>query len=268
VRTFVDSGDEVLAPDRSQFDLTRRDTVVGALTWWGPDVVVHAGAWTDVDGCETDPERAFLVNALGTRHVADGARRIGAHMVLISTDYVFAGDLDRPYHEWDEPRPLSVYGRSKLAAERELSPTDTVVRTSWVCGVAGDNVVKTVLRLATDPVRELAFVDDQRGCPTFAADLAPAVRRLAAARLPGTYHVTNQGPTTWYGFARQVLAAASHDPDRVRPITTAELDPPRAAARPANSVLDNAALRMGGLALLPPWQESLPALVAALGGAG
>jgi dTDP-4-dehydrorhamnose reductase len=120
-------------------------------------------------------------------------------------------------------------------------------------------MVKTVLSLADRP--ELASVDDQRGCPSFKADLAPAIRELAAARVPGLFHVTNQGATTWYGFVRDVLAAAGHDPGKVRPITTEELDPPRPAPRPANSVLDNAALRMGGFHLLPHYRESLHRLV-------
>ncbi len=142
-------------------------------------------------------------------------------------------------------------------------PGATVVRTSWVCGAHGANMVRTILRLADRP--ELAFVDDQRGCPTFTADLAPAVRRLAAERRSGTFHVTNQGETTWYGFARQVLSLSGRDPDKVRAISTAELDPPRAAPRPANSVLDNAALRLGGLPLLPHHHDALERLLRHLG---
>ena len=154
---------------------------------------------------------------------------------------------------------MSVYGRSKLGGEQELAtllPGSTVVRTSWVCGFHGPNMVKTVLRLAAgdEPLR---FVDDQRGCPTFAGDLAGMLLRLGIARMPGIFHVTNQGPTTWYGFARDVLAAAGHDPSRVEPITTAQLDPPRPAPRPANSVLDNAVLRLLGIPLLADYHEPL-----------
>jgi dTDP-4-dehydrorhamnose reductase len=265
---------EVVAPGRELLDLTSRDAVLQIVDTCRPDVVIHAGAWTDVDGCELDPDRAFATNALGTRHVAEGARRTGAHLLYLSTDYVFSGDLDRPYREWDEPNPLSVYGRSKLAGEREAAAAAatgaTVVRTSWVCGKHGSNMVKTVLRLATattataataDPAAPLLFVDDQRGSPTFVADLAPAIRDLAVSRRPGTFHVTNQGHTTWYGLARAVLQAAGHDPDRIRPIKTSELQPARPAPRPVNSVLDNAALRLAGLPLLPGWEESLGRLV-------
>jgi dTDP-4-dehydrorhamnose reductase len=251
-------GHQLVAVDRARLDVTDRDAVVGALVSVRPEVVIHAAAWTAVDACEEDPERALAVNALGTRHVADGARRVGAHVCYLSTDYVFDGTATRAYDEWDEPNPLSVYGRSKLAGEGELDPGAAVVRTSWVCGRHGSNVVRTVLRMAagTGPLR---FVDDQRGCPTFTSDLAGAVRSLALSRRPGVFHVTNQGPTTWFGFARSIMAAAGQDPGRVEAIPTSALSRP--APRPANSVLDNAALRLSGLPLLPPWDEALQRLV-------
>jgi dTDP-4-dehydrorhamnose reductase len=238
--------------------------VLEAVEGFGPEVIVHAAAMTAVDACELHPDRAFAANALGTRNVAEAARRCGAHLVFVSTDYVFDGTSPRPYVEWDEPRPLSVYGRSKLAGERECPTGATVVRTSWLCGRHGPNLVKTVLRLAEGD-GPLRFVDDQRGSPTFTADLAAAVVTLALDRRPGIFHVTNQGQTTWYGLARAVLGAAGHDPDRVRPCATADLDPPRPAPRPANSVLDNAALRLAGLPLLPEWADGLDRLLASLG---
>jgi dTDP-4-dehydrorhamnose reductase len=186
--------------------------------------------------------------------------------VYISTDYVFDGQLDRPYVEWDRPDPRSVYGASKLGGELEVralsGASGTIVRTAWVSGAHGANMVKTVLRLAAaHPDGTLRFVADQHGCPTFTADLARAVVRLALDRRPGTFHVTNQGETTWFGFARATLSAAGLDPDRVEPIATSELDPPRPAPRPANSRLDNAALRLSGIALLPEWTDALHRLV-------
>jgi dTDP-4-dehydrorhamnose reductase len=259
------AGDEVVAATRADLDVGDRDAVYQAVLALRPDVVVHGGAWTAVDACESDPDRAYRINALGTRWVADAAHRAGAYLCAVSTDYVFDGTKDGPYVEWDATNPQSVYGRSKLGGEHEVTahaPGAAVVRTSWVCGEHGHNMVKTVLSLADRP--ELAFVDDQRGCPTFTADLAVAIRRLAAARLPGTFHVTNQGDLSWYEFVRAILAAAGHDPAKVRPITTADLDPPRPAPRPANSVLDNAALRLAGLPLLPRYEESLAKLVSAL----
>jgi len=247
---------ELIACDHRTLDVADRDNVLQVITTTQPDAVVHAGAWTAVDACEGDPQRAFAVNALGTRWVAEGARLVGARVCYVSTDYVFDGTLDRPYHEWDDPNPMSVYGRSKLGGERELGDDATVVRASWVCGVHGSNMVKTALRLSRER-DELAFVDDQRGCPTFTEDLAGMIRRLVVARVPGLFHVTNQGETTWFQFVRDVFTAAGLDPDRVKPIRTQDLDPPRPAPRPANSVLDNMALRGAGIPLLPDHHEPL-----------
>jgi dTDP-4-dehydrorhamnose reductase len=266
LRTCTAAGDEVLACDRAALDLTDRDAVYQAITGARPDVVLHAGAWTEVDACEGDPERAFLTNAMATEWVADACRRAGSHLVYVSTDYVFDGMSGEPYREWDEPNPLSVYGRSKLAGERAVvaqAPGSTIVRTGWVCGAHGHNMVTTVLGLLDRA--DLAFVDDQRGCPTFTADLAPAIRRLAATRRVGVHHVTNQGETTWYGFVRDILELTGNDPAVVRPIATADLDPPRPAPRPASAVLDNVALRLGGLPLLPHYRESLERLLRELG---
>jgi dTDP-4-dehydrorhamnose reductase len=260
------AGDTVAACDRTQLDISSRDAVLGAITSVRPDVVVHCGAWTAVDACEDDPDRAVLLNGLAVRWVAEACHRADAHLVHLSTDYDFDGTLDRPYVEWDEPDPRSAYGRSKLVGEREaltLGPSAAVVRTAWVCGQHGANMVKTIMRLA-DEHPALSFVDDQRGCPTFTADLAPLLRRIALDRRSGVIHATNQGPTTWFGFAQAVVAAMGKDPAMVTPITTAELQPPRPAPRPANSVLDNAVLRAGGLPLLRDWHEPLTELVAAL----
>jgi len=254
---------EVVAPDEFVLDITDRDAVLSAIGTVQPEVIIHPAAWTAVDACESDPDRAYLVNSLGTRHVAEAARLVGAHVCYLSTDYVFDGTSARPYLEWDTPNPLSVYGRSKLGGERELDDGHTIVRTAWVNGRTGANMVKTVLRLTeTDGV--LRFVDDQRGSPTSAADLAARVVDLSLGRHPGIFHVTNQGATTWYGFARLVLGAAGLDSARVEPISTDELDPPRPAPRPANSVLDNDALRLSGWELLPSWEQAITGLVAEL----
>jgi len=253
------AGDDVIATDSDTLDVSDRDRVLQVLAAAQPEAVIHAGAWTNVDGCETDPERAYAVNALGTRHVAEGARLVGARVCYVSTDYVFDGTGTRPYHEWDAVNPLSVYGRSKLGGESVLGPDDVVVRTSWVCGRHGTNFLKTILARAAEG-RVLKVVDDQHGCPTFAEDLAGMLRRLVVARLPGLYHVTNQGPTTWYRFARDAVEAAGLDVSLVAPITTAEMEPPRPAPRPMNSVLDNAALRLSGLPLLGDHHEPLERL--------
>ena len=264
-RELVDAfgSHDVLALERSVLDVTDRDAVHQAIAGSAPDTVIHAAAWTAVDACESDPDRAYRVNALGTRHVSEAARRVGAGVCYLSTDYVFDGRKVEPYVEWDEPNPQSTYGRSKLGGERELDPDALVVRTSWVCGFHGHNMVKTILRLAGEH-DELSFVDDQRGHPSFADDLAGMVRRLVVERRTGVYHVTNQGAVSWYEFARAVLEAGGLDPGRVRPIATADLDPPRPAPRPANSVLDNAGLRLDGVPLLAHFSEPLARLVKVL----
>ena len=253
-------GHDVVGTDQGSLDVTDRGAVLQAVAGLRPAAVIHAAAWTAVDACETDPDLAFRVNALAVRHVAEASRRFGAHLCHVSTDYVFDGTKVAPYVEWDLPNPQSVYGWSKLGGERELDRSSTLVRTSWVCGRHGANMVKTILRLAGER-EELTFVDDQRGCPTFAADLAVKIVELVVDRRPGLFHVTNQGPVSWFEFAREVLASAGLDPERVKPISTGELTPPRPAPRPANSVLDNAALRLSGLSLLPHHREPLDQLV-------
>jgi len=256
---------EVIAVSHQQLDVTDRKAVTAAVKTSRPDVVLHAAAWTAVDACEAEPERAHVVNALATRHVAEAADDIGASVCYFSTDYVFDGMKTDPYVESDPTNPLSAYGRTKLDGERAVLEHDEglVVRMSWVCGLHGQNMVKTILRLANENDR-LQFVDDQRGHPTFAADAARMVRRLVEEGRHGVFHLTNQGAVSWFEFARAVLDAAGLDPNRVEPVLTAELQPPRPALRPANSVLDNAALRAAGIPLLPDFHEPLDRLVTEL----
>jgi dTDP-4-dehydrorhamnose reductase len=249
--------------DVAAMDITDRDQTLAVISSVRPDAIIHPAAFTAVDRCETEVDAAYAVNVMGTRHVAEAARRTGGRVTYVSTDYIFDGTKADPYLEWDAPNPQSVYGRTKLGGERELDPGSTVARTSWVCGRYGPNMVKTILRLA-DEHETLTFVDDQRGHPTFAADLASMIKRLVIDQRPGTFHVTNQGAVSWHEFAQAVLAAAGHDPGRVKPVSTAELQPPRPAPRPANSVLDNAALRLSGVQLLPDFREPLAVLVGQL----
>jgi dTDP-4-dehydrorhamnose reductase len=265
-RELVDvfAADDVIGCGHDVLDVADRDQVLQVVGHVRPDVIVHAAAWTDVDGCETDPERALRVNALGTRHVAGAARMVDARVCYVSTDYVFDGTANRAYTEWDQPNPLSSYGRSKLGGERELAPEDTIVRTSWVCGKHGKNFVRTVLDRANRGL-ELKVVKDQHGCFTLADDLAATIRRLVVGRLAGIFHVTNQGPTTWYRLACDALIAAGLELTPVQPIATAELRPPRPAPRPMFSVLDNAALRLSEIPLLPDYHDALARLVASLG---
>ena len=220
---------------------------------------VHAAAWTAVDACESDPDKAMLVNGTATKYIADAAHAVGAHVAYISTDYVFDGSKTSAYDEEDAPNPQSVYGASKLEGERALGPNDAIVRIAWVCGFYGGNMVKTILRLAEQP--QLKFVDDQIGNPTFADDAAEMIVRLATEKRPGTWHVTNQGDVSWYQFAREVLMAAGFDAEKVAPIKTHELQPPRPAKRPFNSVLNNTSLKHAGIELLPDFRVPLARLV-------
>jgi len=258
---------EVVALDRSQLDLAVDDAramVIG----FSPDVVVNCAAYTAVDAAESDEVAATVVNEFGVRRLAEGCAAVGAHLIHVSTDYVFDGKLNRPYIESDTTNPQSVYGVTKLAGERAaaevLNEAATIVRTSWVCGEHGNNMVKLILRLAANPDQPLAFVDDQIGRPTFTADLARALGRVVDERPGGVLHLTNQRTVSWYRFAREILAAAGHEPDRVRPIATVELDPPRAAPRPANSVLDNARARDMGWNPTRDFSEPLAELVTTL----
>ncbi|MCZ7526867.1 MAG: dTDP-4-dehydrorhamnose reductase [Acidimicrobiia bacterium] len=250
-------GREVLAADHAVLELADRERVEQVVGAFAPDVVLNCAALTDVDACERDPDLAYATNALGVRHLAVAAERLGAHVVHVSTDYVFDGSQRRPYHEWDDPAPVSEYGRSKLGGELELARhcrSWAVVRTSWVFGRRGSDFVSWVL----DAHRrgELrGLVDDQTSCPTYAPDLAAALVRLAAGRLPGLFHVRNEGACSRHRFGVDVLELAGRDPSGVGTITSAELGRP--AARPAYSALDDRAWRLAGLPPLRHYREAL-----------
>ena len=259
------AGHEVVGLSRREpepCDLTDRAAVERCFDERPPALVVHAAGATDVDGCERDPAAARRLNVDATRHVVAAAARHGAHVVYVSTNHVFDGSLDRPYATDDVPNPPSVYGATKLEGERLVGPEATIVRTAWLSSTFGPNLVTAVLDAArtSGPLR---FVTDERAQPTFAADLADAVLRLGAARAPGTWHVVNEGPVSAYELAREVLAAAGDDPDRVQAIGAAAL-PGRRARRPRNGVLDTGRLAREGGGALPHHAAALAAVVAAL----
>ena len=209
-------------------------------------LVLHAAAWTDVDGAESDPAGAELVNVGGTRNVA----ALGVPVVYFSTDYVFDGTKREPYLESDEPRPVSVYGRTKLEGEQEVHD-GWIVRSSWLFGWTGTNFVRTMLRLGTER-DEVSVVADQRGCPTYVGHLAEATRELL--ELPqGVWHVAAEGECTWAEFARAIFEEAGVD-CLVREITTEKLGRP--ARRPAYSVLRS---EREGAPCLPHWRDGLRA---------
>ena len=233
------AGEEVVALTRAAWDVTQP-----APEGLAPDLVLHAAAWTDVDGAEESPEGAFAVNAVGTRNVA----ALGAPVVYYSTDYVFDGAKGAPYVESDEPEPLSAYGRSKLAGEREIAQ-GWIVRSSWLFGWTGHNFVRTMLQLGAER-DEIAVVDDQRGSPTYTRHLAAATRVVLA--LPeGIWHLTADGDCTWAEFAEAIFEEAGLD-CRVRRISSSELDRP--APRPLCSVLRS---ERPDAPRLPHWREGL-----------
>ena len=248
------AGEDVIPANRPDYELT--DPALSAkIAATHPDLVIHAAGFSDVDGCEQDPETAFQVNAQATSRVAEGAVRAGARLVYISTDYVFDGKKGEPYTEGDPVGPLNVYGCSKLMGEQEAlktCPRAIIVRTSWLYGVHGKNFVKTILSLAvTQP--EVRVVEDQRGSPTYARHLAQVVAGLIRSDVTGVIHAGGEGECSRYEFAKAILQEAGLQ-CRVVPISTAESG--RLAVRPSYSVLSTAFLHQHGLSL-PPWREGL-----------
>ena len=253
----VRAGREVTALSRAELDVTDREAVRDAVS--GHDIVFNASAYTKVDDAESHEDAAYAVNALGTENLAVAARAAGAKLVTISTDYVFKGDASAPYAEDAARDPLNAYGRTKAAGEElaiSAHPEGTyIVRTAWLYGKHGPNFAKTMLRLAATH-ETVTVVDDQRGQPTWTADLAEQLLRLAdSSAASGVYHGTASGETTWFGFAREVFERAGLDPARVQPTTSAEFVRP--AARPAYSVLGHEAWRAAGLPMMRDWREAL-----------
>lgn len=263
--------DDVIGLTRDDLDVTDEGAVLSTLGDLAPEVVVNCAAWTAVDACEDDPERAHRVNALAPWWLARACRNVGARLVHVSTDYVFGGTAPstadgrpRGWTEFDAVDPRSVYGRSKAAGEqlvRETLREHHVVRTAWVCGGHDRNFVTTMLELADrgGPVR---VVDDQFGSPTFTADLAPALRELAASDRYGTWHRTNAGHTSWHDLAAAVFELADRDVD-LGPQPSSALDRP--APRPPWSVLDATHATTAGLQAMPTWRDGLADLLVELG---
>lgn len=253
-------------------DITRADQVANRLGAERPDIVVNAAAYTAVDKAESEADTAFAVNETGAANLAATCRDLGIPLIHLSTDYVFDGEADGTYGEDAPVCPLSAYGRSKEAGERavrEALPHHLILRTAWVFGASGHNFLRTVLRLAEDR-EELRIVDDQRGCPTPARDIADAVLTLAPQLLAspgsaGTYHYCGAGPTTWFGFAQAIVEAAkcrTGRQPRVVPVPSSAYPTP--APRPRNSVLDCRKIEAAFGIRQRPWREGVAAALAAL----
>lgn len=250
------AGDPARRRDTRPIDVTDYPALRASALETRPDWIVHLAAWTDVDGCEADPDRAFLVNGLGARNAALAAAEAGAAVLAMSTDYVFGGAVAEPRREQDPISPLGIYGRSKMAGERgvrEVNARHVIVRTSWLYGAGGKNFVDTILARARagGPLR---VVNDQRGAPTWTEDLAGGTMALMDARQFGTYHVTGSGDCTWHEFAVAICEAAGVRAE-VAPITSDQLG--RAAKRPAYSVLHNGSFEHVTGQRLPHWRDAL-----------
>ncbi len=247
----------VLPFARSELDITDRQRVREVIAAAKPDAVVHAAAMTRVDDCEKEVDHTFRVNWIGTQNVAEAAAAVDAHMVHLSTDYVFDGTKVGPYLEEDPTGPLSVYGRSKLFAERAVQSSCrrwAVLRTQWVYGPGGTNFVDTMRRLGGEG-KSLQVVDDQHGCPTFAGHLADGIYRvLDEDPGSGIYHLSGGGATTWFQFAREIFRQTSLEVE-VSPCSTEQF--PRPAPRPANGVMRNYRLELSIGDPMPAWQKGL-----------
>jgi len=269
VRCFSSTGHTVFAPGKRDLNLLRPDQIRQSVADYRPDWVINCAAYTQVDKAESEAATAFRVNRDGAEYLAQAVARYGGRLLHVSTDYVFDGQQNRPYRETDATRPRSVYGRSKLAGEQAVQaalPTAIVLRTAWVYGVRGRNFVKTMLRLAATG-QELRVVDDQKGTPTAAADIAQAIAGLIQCGTSGVFHFTAAGETTWCGFATAILEEARRIGFRIRtpsvvPISTGEY--PVAAARPACSVLDTTKIQPCLDRPAPAWRDSLRTMLGEL----
>ena len=264
-------GLEVQALDYPGIDIGDADSAYACLAPLSVKILVNAAAYTAVDRAESEPDAAFAVNQVGPRNLAGFCREKQIPLIHLSTDYVFDGTKSNPYLEQDPLKPLGVYGRSKEAGEaevRDLLVSHVIVRTAWLYGVHGQNFVKTMLKLAREQ-KTLRVVADQWGCPTYAANLAAAVLKVAGLYLAshpvawGTYHYCGAGKTTWHGFADAIFEfARKHESLKVReiaPITTAKYPTP--ARRPANSVLDCSKIERNFGIRPRPWKEALEEMI-------
>lgn len=259
-------GDFEVAPtDLPEADITDENMIDAVFARHVPDAVIHCAAMTAVDKCEVDRDMAFRLNARGTANVAAACARQGIRLIAISTDYVFDGDADRPYTEFDRPTGgRTVYGQSKFAGEeavRSMCPNHVIARISWLYGAGGPSFVHAMMSLADGTRPVLKVVADQHGNPTSTVAVAQALRGiLRRPNLCGTFHLTCEGEATWAEFAEEIFRRAGRT-QAVRPCTTDEF--PRPAPRPKNSRLEKMALRLAGLPPMPHWKDALAAFMVA-----
>ncbi|MDD3927329.1 MAG: dTDP-4-dehydrorhamnose reductase [bacterium] len=263
MQALADAGHRCIGADIGDFDITSYSATAAWLKEHSPDIVIHGAAMTDVDGCEAQPERAYIVNAVGSWNVAAACRETGASIIAVSTDYVFDGAKTEPYMEYDRVCPINAYGSSKAAAEAMVAGSGAdykIVRTSWLYGPHGRNFVYAILDKAKSGVEYMNVVADQRGAPTFTGDLAVKLTELLVLPHNGIFHVTGGEVCSWYDFAGAILAAAGYDTE-LHPISTAELNRP--AGRPANSALSNLMLESLGLKRIGSFRDTLDDMIRA-----
>lgn len=239
---------------KEQLDVTNYHQVLDTIAAESPEIVVHAAAYTKVDQAESEPDLAYLINGYGTENIAVACNKFDIPVLYVSTDYVFDGEQNRPYQPWDRTRPLSIYGKSKLAGERAIQHHLNrfyIVRTSWLYGPHGRNFVDTITQMAIDN-KPLRVVSDQFGSPTCTLTLSETIADLIATNRWGIYHATDGGITNWYEFARAIVADMKVS---VSPIETKDM--PRPATRPKFSVLDKTTLIHTVGREMVPWKESL-----------
>ncbi len=263
---------QVAGVDLPELDITNRSAVRNLITLLRPSTVIHAAAYTDVDGCESNEGQAMAVNADGTENIAKACREVGAVMVYYSTDYVFDGTKSKPYIEEDTPNPQTIYGRSKLAGEervRSIVDNHLIVRIAWVYGANGRNFVKTIVRLGREqmdkvartlPAAPLKVVNDQIGNPTCTTDIVLQTDKLLQSGLYGVFHASSENPTSWYRFTCDVFYELKMTVN-VRPCTTEEFKRP--AARPANSALENARLKQARINIMRDYRQALAEFLSA-----
>ena len=255
--THQDSNREILEWDIDEIDIREEKKTVNQIESFRPEIVINVAAYTDVDGCESNEEKAFAVNAEGMKHVALGALRCRAKVVYLSTDYIFDGKKREPYLEDDAPNPLNVYGRSKWKGEqyvRELVKDVLIVRTQWLYGRYGNNFVTSILRQAREE-KVLSIVNDQIGSPTYTVDLSEAISVLLQYDARGVFHIANSDLCTWYTFGQAILKLSGMERVKVIPISSKELGRP--AIRPAYSVLHCQKLKQVTGMTLRPWSGAL-----------
>jgi dTDP-4-dehydrorhamnose reductase len=249
------AGDELTALSSANVDVRDPARVQEVVRDSRPEWIILSAAYTDVDGCESNRDQALAVNCEGAVHVAQAARKIGARLLFVSTDYVFDGTKQSPYETTDARNPINVYGESKARAEERLAeilPDVCIARTSWLFGPGGRCFPDTIMKMAASRP-EISVVNDQRGSPTFAIDLASALAHFCRASARGIVHATNSGSCTWYEFATEILRVSGMS-TRIKPVTTAEF--PRPARRPAHSVLSAESLHAYNIHM-PTWQDAV-----------